>query len=124
MLYWVRIVTINGTLVSSSSTTIEFDIAPTMTANGGNISLQDIIVDHQFTTYIASGTIGTRGAQLTIPVDYAADHLKSITITSIGNSAEYLPVVFLNGNTIYCNFYRTSTTASNAVCMARIVYSA
>lgn len=84
---------------------------------------EDIIVDHKFNAQISSGTIGTRGAQVTIPVDYDASRLKSITITAIGNSLEYLPVVFLNGSAIYCNFYRASSSASAATCSARVVYS-
>ena len=84
---------------------------------------EDAIVNHTFTAQIPSGTVGTRGAQVTIPVDYSASRLKSITITAIGNSAEYYPVVFLNGDTIYCNFYRASSSASAATCSARVVYS-
>lgn len=83
----------------------------------------DIIVDHAITAQIPSGTIGTRGAQVTLPDDYPASRLKSVSIAAVGNSSEYFPVVFINGETLYCNFYRASTTASAASATIRCVYS-
>lgn len=83
----------------------------------------DIVVDHAITATIEEGTIGTRGAQVTLPDDYPAIRLKSVSIAAVGNSEEYFPVVFINGETLYCNFYRASTVASAASATIRCVYS-
>ena len=96
-------------------------VAGAKTALG--IQPKDIIVDHVINAQIASGTIGTRGAQVTIPDDYPASRLKSVTIVSVGNSEEYFPVAFNFGETLYCNFYRASTVASAATVTVRCIYT-
>ena len=84
----------------------------------------DIVVDHEITAVIESGTIGTRGAQVSLPLDYPRSRLKSIIITGIGESSEYFPVVFNSDENLYCNFYRASTEASSwAYAKIRCVYS-
>lgn len=84
----------------------------------------DIVVDHEITAVIESGTIGTRGAQVSLPLDYPQSRLKSIIITGIGESSEYFPIVFNGDNNLYVNFYRASTQASSwAYAKIRCVYS-
>jgi hypothetical protein len=96
-------------------------VAGAKTALG--IQPPDIIINHNMDAQISAGTIGTRGAQVTLPLDYPAARLKSITIVAIGNSAEYFPVAFVYGEQLYCNYYRASTVASAATATVRCVYS-
>lgn len=84
----------------------------------------DIVVNHNMDAQIPAGAIGTRGAQVTLHLDYPASRLKSITVVGIGSSADYFPVAFITGETLYCNYYRTSTSAVAATATIRCVYSA
>ena len=96
-------------------------VAGAKTALG--IQPKDIIVDHVINAQIPSGTIGTRGAQVTIPDDYPASRLKAVTVIAVGNSDEYFPIAFNFGETLYCNFYRASTVASAATATVRCIYT-
>ena len=70
-----------------------------------------------------AGTIGTRALQLSAPDPHPDLQLIGIAITYIGNSGEYLPLIFKNSGTIYCNFYRcTSSAVGNPSAHARLTY--
>ena len=71
---------------------------------------------------ISSGTRGTRGAQLNVNIEQSGWTPVSVCISYVQDSSSVLPVVFF-GNTastsnytsVYCNFYRCTTSAySNA----------
>ena len=81
-----------------------------------------IAVNHEFTSSLTSGSIGQRCAQLSFTSPYPASKLVGIVITAISDSNGVNPLVFVNGETIYCNFYRASTSAANATVWARMVY--
>lgn len=86
-----------------------------------------IIYEYAATTSFAAGTIGTRGAQVSFfnpaPSSY---YIRSVFITFIANSNQYIPIVFYNttDNKFYINFYRATTSAVNdAAANIRIVYT-
>ena len=67
---------------------------------------------YTFKTAITAGTIGTRGAQMTYNPSYT---VRSVEIYRVQNSTQYIPVTFFNynSNTVYCNWYRATTTATS-----------
>ena len=78
-------------------------------------------------TYTA-GTIGTRGAQFSIPIsdiiDVASDYyIIGAWIFYISDSAKFYPLVFYSSDSIYCNFYRATESAlTNGKVSVRIVF--
>lgn len=86
-----------------------------------------IYFDHPFNNVaISAGAIGTRGAQVSaIALPESGKYrLISVFPVYVGNSAEYIVYPFYYDGTIYCNFYRASTAASNASATIRAVYKA
>lgn len=77
---------------------------------------------HTFSTSLTSGTIGTRGAQLTWTPTNPVSKLVGIAITYISSSADFNPLVFASGGTIYCNFYRASGYSANAEVQATFLF--
>lgn len=97
-------------------------------ASGTIHNPSDIIYfDHQFNNIaISAGVIGTRGAQVTAVALPESGKYRLINVfpVYVGNSAEYIVNPFYYDGTIYCNFYRASTSASNASATIRAVYKA
>lgn len=74
------------------------------------------------TTSYSSGTIGTRGGQVSFPWTHGNDYILAMTPVYVGDSSAYNVQSFFANNTIYVNFYRASTSAqSNATAQIRIV---
>ena len=87
-----------------------------------------ITYDYTFTVSggISAGTIGTRGAQESISDPYHNKlTLIGVVITGMTDSSSIHPVVFKNGETLYCNWYRASSSAigeSSTRVGARFIY--
>lgn len=75
---------------------------------------------------ISAGTIGTRGAQESISDPYNNNlTLIGVVITGMTDSSAIHPVVFKNGSTLYCNWYRATSSAigeSSTRVSARFIY--
>ena len=91
-------------------------------ATGTIKNTKQLVFEYTFTVAVPAGAIGTRGGQVTVVSPHPVNKLRGISIISIGDSATSIPLVFANGDTLYCNFYRCVTTAINPVVMARFVY--
>ena len=92
---------------------------------GGNcyhdadVPLEVVTEEFDFTasSAIAAGTIGTRGSQRYADDPHASDPsytLLGLTITHVGASDKYIPIVFYSAGKIYCNLYRAVTTEISA----------
>lgn len=69
------------------------------------------------------GTIGTRGYQTSWSSSSIGGTPVYAVITHVANSANYLPIAFLEGTTVYFNAYRCTTSAvSNSVVDVTIYY--
>lgn len=69
------------------------------------------------------GTIGTRGFQTSWNSSSIGGTPRFAQITHVANSANYLPVAFLEGTTVYLNAYRCTTSAvSNSTVDVTIYY--
>lgn len=73
-------------------------------------------------TSYTSGTVGTRGAQVSFPWTHSNDYILAMTPVYIGDSSAYIVQPFYANGNIYVNFYRASTSAqSNATAQIRVV---
>lgn len=79
-----------------------------MSDGTNNISTKRNGVLHSFVATWAGGTIGTRASQQSyVPTVQPT----SAQIVYVENSGQYIPIVFISGVTVYCNYYRASTSA-------------
>lgn len=139
----------NGMELGHLSTTLAQALGITTTANevssginnlsisgdfyaGGDVNASNILkngrnyIGYQtfnFTVSYSGGTVGTRGFQDS--ADAALDGYTPIgvSLTSVGASGSYVPIVFLSGTKVYMNAYRCTTSAvSSSACTARVIY--
>ena len=90
----------------------------------------DAVLRETFTfdvTYSAGGTIGERVFQAHTHIGYTGYTPVGVMITSVGSSANYMPVAFLQPNGsdtyLYLNAYRCTTIAvSNSKVKVTVVY--
>ncbi len=75
---------------------------------------------------ISVGVVGERGAQVVLPLgNISVNNVVAISIVSISNSSAYHPIVFVSGDSIYCNYYRTTSNTvpqSTTKVVARVAY--
>lgn len=75
------------------------------------------------TVSFAAGTIGTRGYQTSWSSTSIGGTPKYVQITHVANSANYLPIAFIEGTTVYFNAYRcVSSAVSNSTVDVTIYY--
>ena len=75
------------------------------------------------TISFSAGTIGTRGFQTSWNSSSIGGTPRFAQITHVANSANYLPVAFLEGTTVYLNAYRcTTSSVSNSTVDVTIYY--
>ena len=76
-----------------------------------------IVWEHTFVVSggIAAGTIGTRGAQMTVDNPYPNYKLTGISVVNANDSSVVHPFAFYSSGKIYCNWYRASASAVTEV---------
>lgn len=81
-----------------------------LSSGSDNFVTKRIGEQHEFIASWSAGTIGTRAAQQT----YTPSAIPtSVQVTYIGTSSKYIPLVFISGNTVYCNYYRADASAAS-----------
>ena len=95
------------------------------TKNGTRFVTRDSLLSVTKTATISfsAGTIGTRGYQTSWSPSSIGGTPVYAVITHVANSANYLPMAFLEGTTVYFNAYRCTTSAvSNSTVDVTIYY--
>ena len=69
-----------------------------------------------------AGTIGTRGFQTSWSASSIGGTPKFAQITHVSNSANYLPITFLEGTTVYLNAYRCISSAISGASVDVTIY--
>ena len=101
----------------------------TLYAPSGGGSSTAVIVSEEYTFSFSfdAGTIGTRGYQGSATITKTGYTPISVVTTYVGSSANYMPIPFLGGtnlSTLYCNIYRsTSSAVSNSSVRITVYYA-